>query len=66
VGSNPRGIGISPLFGNFAYVANRVSNSLSRIDTATNTVVATTSGVGVFPEAVVLNDRLSGGSCESR
>jgi YVTN family beta-propeller protein len=44
-------------------VANRVSNTLSMIDTATNTVVATVDGVATFPEAVVINDNISSGGC---
>jgi YVTN family beta-propeller protein len=57
VGSSPWGIAITPATGQFAYVANQVSGSVSVIDTATNTVVSTlstggtnTDGVAVTPD----------------
>jgi len=49
--------------GRYVYVGNRFSDTLSIIDTATNSVVATVQGVSVFPEAVVINDRVSSGGC---
>ena len=40
--------------GAFAYVANSVSNTVSVIATATNTVVATVAGVGSMPSGVAI------------
>jgi YVTN family beta-propeller protein len=49
-GSGPNAIAVTP-DGKHAYVANYLSNNVSVIDTATNTVVATV-GVGIFPIGV--------------
>ncbi|MFF8373804.1 YncE family protein [Streptomyces lydicus] len=45
VGSSPLGIALTP-GGGRGYVANRASNTLSVIDTATNTVTATIAAAG--------------------
>src|SRR5437763_1117246 len=62
VGNDPRGVAVTPM-GSYVYVANRFSDTLSIIDTSTNTVVATVQGVSVFPETVVINDKVSSGGC---
>lgn len=50
VGSNPKGIAVTPN-GGFVYVVNQLGNSVSVISAATNTVIATVP-VGVFPTAI--------------
>ncbi len=56
VGAGPLGIAITP-DGTRAYVANNFDNSVSVIDTAKNSVVATISnGIGVFPTGVAITD----------
>jgi YVTN family beta-propeller protein len=52
VGDFPRGVAISP-DGSRAYVGNQGSNSVSVIDTASNTVIATVA-VGVGPVGVAI------------
>ena len=53
VQANPRGVAITP-DGAFAYVSNRIANTVSVVNTATNSVVATVMGVALFPEAVII------------
>ena len=52
VGLDPQGLAFVP-GGAFAYVANQLSNTVSVIKTATNTVV-TTVPVGVSPVVVAM------------
>lgn len=53
VGQAPQGVGVSPNGGR-VYVADWVTDNVSVIDTATNTVVATIA-VGSFPTGVAVN-----------
>ncbi len=53
VGTAPHGVAITP-DGAFAYVGNEYSNTVSVIDTATNTLVDTVQGVAVAPEGVAI------------
>ncbi len=53
VGAGPRGVAVNPA-GTFVYVANSFSNTISVIDTVTNTVVATVP-VGAGPDGVAVN-----------
>jgi YVTN family beta-propeller protein len=53
VGNDPFAIAITP-DGKHAYVTNSVSNNVSVIDTATNTVEAATLAVGTNPTAVAV------------
>jgi YVTN family beta-propeller protein len=50
---DPRGVAITP-DGAFAYVSNRISNDVSVVSTASNTVVATVSGIALLPEGVAI------------
>ena len=50
VGTNPNGVGVDPTV-HRAYVANTFSNTVSVIDTLTNTG-GTIVNVGTFPAAV--------------
>ena len=56
VGSNPQGVAINPA-GTYAYVTNAGSNSVSKINLATNSVVATIaiSAPDVSPHAIAIN-----------
>ena len=53
VGSGPYGVAVSP-DGTKVYVANDNSNTVSVIDTATNTVTATVP-VGSYPSGVAVS-----------
>jgi YVTN family beta-propeller protein len=50
-GNTPRGVAVSP-DGAYAYVSNRISDDVTIINTATNTVAATISGVAFLPEGI--------------
>jgi len=54
VGQNPRGVVVSP-DGARAYVTNSNSNTVSVIDTATNTVVGAPIAVGFGPIGIAIN-----------
>jgi YVTN family beta-propeller protein len=53
VGLEPTGVAVTP-DGKHVYVVNAFSNSVSVIDTTTNTVEAATLAVGIFPLAVAV------------
>jgi YVTN family beta-propeller protein/autotransporter-associated beta strand protein len=54
VGAGPFGIAVTPN-GSAVYVANNVGNSVSVIDTATKTVIATiTAGIGTNPQGLAI------------
>jgi YVTN family beta-propeller protein len=53
VGSHPRGIAVAP-DGKHAYVTNAAANTVSVIDTATNTVVGSPISVGDNPFVVTV------------
>jgi YVTN family beta-propeller protein len=56
VGTQPHGVAITP-DGAFAYVSNFYNDSVSVIDTASNTVVDTVQGVAQSPEGVAITLR---------
>jgi YVTN family beta-propeller protein len=64
VGSVPKGVTITPN-GAFAYVANTQSNTVSVINTASNTVLATLA-VGIDPEELAITPALDPDSQFSR
>jgi YVTN family beta-propeller protein len=49
--------------GRYVYVSNRISNTVSVIDTFSNAVVDTVEGVTVFPEAVAITAIPNGVGC---
>ena len=53
VGNVPQGVGVDPTV-HRAYVANSGSNTVTVIDTTTNTVVGTPIAVGAGPIAVAI------------
>ena len=53
MGNGPFGVAVTP-DGKHVYVANNASNTVSVIETASNTVVATVLGVGGFPLEVAI------------
>ena len=51
--NTPRGVAVSP-DGAYAHVSNRISDDVTIINTATNTVAATISGVAFLPDGIVI------------
>jgi len=62
VGTTPHGVAITP-DGAYAYVGNEYSSTVSVINTATNTVVDTVTGVAVAPEGVAIKRQSNAVTC---